>query len=181
VPEDRTTKRAAILDAAARLFVENGYAGTSLRDIGRATGSDAALVIHYFGSKDGLFVAAMAEAATEDPLADGPLDSLGERFIRHILESGPHTRSTFLAMIRASDSDSVGVELRRQHELAFVGPLRARLTGRDADLRASLAAALVGGLLYTLWVVGDERLLATDHREIVRRYGRLLQDLVDPA
>jgi hypothetical protein len=58
--------------------------------------------------------------------------------------------------------------------------LRARLHGDDAELRARLAAALVGGLLYSLWVVGDEQLLATDRRELVSRYGGLLQTLITP-
>jgi AcrR family transcriptional regulator len=181
VPEDRTTKRGAILAAASRLFVDNGYAGTSLRDIGRNADADAALVIHYFGSKDGVFLAAMRSVQAEHPISEGPIDTLGERFIRYVLEAGPQVRATFLAMLRASDSDNVGVELRRQHELGFVGPLRARLGGPDADLRASLAASLVAGLLYALWVVGDEQLLAADHEEIIAKYGRLLQELVDPA
>jgi len=58
--------------------------------------------------------------------------------------------------------------------------LRDRLSGPDAELRARLAAALVGGLLYSLWVVGDEELLATDHHELVTRYGGLLQTLITP-
>lgn len=181
MPDDRTTKRGAILAAASRLFVEFGYAGTSLRDIGRVADADAALVIHYFGSKTGVFLAAMESVQAEHPISEGPIDTLGERFIRYVLDAGPQVRATFLAMLRASDADSIGVELRRQHELAFVGPLRARLSGPDTEVRASLAAALVGGLLYALWVVGDEQLLATDHEEIVARYGRLMQELVDPA
>ncbi|MFZ6993822.1 TetR family transcriptional regulator [Curtobacterium sp. RRHDQ66] len=177
----RTTKRAAILAAASTLFVDRGYAGTSLRDIGRAADADAALVIHHFGSKDGLFLAVLESVGPQHPISEGPLDSLGERFIRFVLDAGPQVRSTFLAMLRAADSDSINEELRRQHELAFVGPLRARLIGADADLRASLAAGLVGGLLYALWVVGDETLLAADHDQVVAKYGRLLQELIDPA
>jgi len=58
--------------------------------------------------------------------------------------------------------------------------LRSRLEGPDAEVRARLAAALVGGLLYSLWVVGDEQLLAADPTELVRHYGALLQALVTP-
>jgi AcrR family transcriptional regulator len=181
VTDARTTKRAAILAAASTLFVDRGYAGTSLRDIGRAADADAALVIHHFGSKDGLFLAVLESVGPQHPISEGPLDSLGERFIRFVLDAGPQVRSTFLAMLRAADSDSINEELRRQHELAFVRPLRARLTGADADLRASLAAGLVGGLLYALWVVGDETLLAADHDQVVAKYGRLLQELIDPS
>ncbi len=67
------------------------------------------------------------------------------------------------------------------HDADFDAPLRARLDGPDADLRARLAAALAGGLLYALWIVEDEALRATDDEEIVARYGALLQGLVTPA
>jgi hypothetical protein len=97
-----------------------------------------------------------------------------------VLTAGEQVRGVFLALIRASDSDGVAPRLRAMNETAFVEPLRSRLTGPDAELRARLAAALVGGLLYSLWVVGDEELLATDHGVLVRRYGALLQALVTP-
>jgi len=181
MPDERPTKRAAILAAAATLFVSGGYAGTSLRDIGRAADADAALIIHYFGSKDALFLAAMEAVGAQHPIFEGDVGSLGTRFLRSLLASAPEARSTFLVMLHASHSDTISEQLRRQHELAFVGPLRARLTGADADLRAALAAALVGGLLYALWVVGDETLLTADPEDIVRRYGGLLQDLIDPS
>ena len=53
---DRT--RAAIIDAARRLFAEAGYDRTSIRDIAAVAGADPALVIRYFGSKDQLFAQA---------------------------------------------------------------------------------------------------------------------------
>ncbi|MFJ3384806.1 MULTISPECIES: TetR family transcriptional regulator [unclassified Curtobacterium] len=179
--DEPRTKRAAILASAGRLFVANGYGGTSLRDIGRDAGADAALVIHHFGSKDGLFVAAMAGRLPHFPLTEGTVESIGERFIGYLLDAAPEVRSTFLALIHASDSDEVGSELRRQHVRSVVAPLRERMSGPDAELRASLAAATVGGLLYALWVVGDETLLAADRSDLVTRYGRVVQDLVTPA
>jgi AcrR family transcriptional regulator len=180
VTDDRRTKRDAILASAARLFVEHGYGGASLRDIGRDAGADAALVIHHFGSKDGLFVAAMADRLPQFPLTRGPAATVGERFIAYLLDAAPEVRATFLALIHASDSDRIGSELRRQHERSVVTPLLTQMTGPDAELRASIAAATVGGLLYAMWVVGDETLLAADRHDLVTRYGRVLQDLVTP-
>ncbi|MFL6154748.1 MAG: TetR/AcrR family transcriptional regulator, partial [Marmoricola sp.] len=51
--------RAAILEAARGLFAENGFSGTSVRAVAGAAGVDPALVHHYFGTKDDLFVAAL--------------------------------------------------------------------------------------------------------------------------
>ncbi|MCS0499787.1 hypothetical protein NUH29_09530 [Protaetiibacter sp. 10F1B-8-1] len=114
------------------------------------------------------------------PLLDGPIDQLGEHFIEYVLNAGDEVRGIFLALVRASDSDGVAPRLREVHDTAFVAPLRSRLTGPDAEVRARLAASLVGGLLYSMWVVGDEELLAADRTDIVRRYGALLQALVTP-
>ena len=51
--------RAAILAEARTLFAAQGYAGTSVRAVAAAAGVDAALVHHYFGTKDDLFLAAL--------------------------------------------------------------------------------------------------------------------------
>ncbi|MFT4283271.1 MAG: TetR family transcriptional regulator [Protaetiibacter sp.] len=176
----RPSTKESIRVAAARLFPLHGYTGTSVRDIAAAAGVDAALVIRHFGSKEELFLEIMQLSDEAQPLLDGPLDELGEHFIDYVLTAGDEVRGVFLALIRASDSDGVAPRLREMHDAAFVAPLRSRLEGPDAELRSRLAAALVGGLLYSLWVVGDEQLLAADHAEVVRRYGALLQALITP-
>lgn len=51
---DDLTATARLRDAAVRLFGERGFARTSVRDIAAAAGVSPALVIHHFGSKDGL-------------------------------------------------------------------------------------------------------------------------------
>ena len=175
-----TTTPDAIRTAAATLFAERGYASVSVREIAKAAGIDPSLVIRHFGSKEQLFLETMQLELDHQPLADWPLESLGESYIAFLLDSDESTRGIFLALLRASDDGRIGTQLREAHDAGFVAPLRSRLDGDDADLRARLAAALVGGLLYSLWVVGDEQLLATDHRELVRRYGALLQSLVTP-
>ncbi|MBX6388749.1 MAG: TetR family transcriptional regulator [Frankia sp.] len=63
---DAERSRAALLDAAAELFAERGYAGTALRAVGQRAGVDAALIARYFGGKDGLYRAVLAA----DPLVD---------------------------------------------------------------------------------------------------------------
>jgi len=51
----------AIRDAATELFARDGYAATGIRDIAAQAGSDPALVIRHFGSKEALFLATMEE------------------------------------------------------------------------------------------------------------------------
>jgi AcrR family transcriptional regulator len=54
--DDRTTT-ARIRDAAITEFAANGVDGTSIRTIATSAGVSAGLVIHHFGSKEGLRVA----------------------------------------------------------------------------------------------------------------------------
>lgn len=53
VPDDRTS-RAIIRDAALRLFADHGADGVTVRQIAAAAGISPGLVIHHFGSKEGL-------------------------------------------------------------------------------------------------------------------------------
>jgi len=177
---NKPPSHAAIFSAAMQLFAEKGYAATSVRDIGAAAGVDASLIIRHFGSKEQLFIDTMKLDLDHNPMMQLPLESLGDGYIEFILTADDQVRGVFLALLRASDSGGIGSELRSAHEDAFVQPILSRIDGPDAELRARLAGALVGGLLYSLWVVGDETLAATDHRQIVRRYGALLQSLITP-
>ena len=60
-------KRAAILEAAKRLFVEQGYDGVSMDQIAAAAGVSKLTVYSHFGDKDTLFAAA-ARAYCEQQL-----------------------------------------------------------------------------------------------------------------
>ena len=51
--------REAILTAAREAFAERGYDAASIRAIATRAGVDPALVHHYFGAKEQLFLAAM--------------------------------------------------------------------------------------------------------------------------
>jgi len=54
---DRATKRAAVADAAARVFSERGVSGTAVSDIVRAAGIAQGTFYLYFESKDDVLLA----------------------------------------------------------------------------------------------------------------------------
>ena len=56
--ERRKRTEAAILDAARALFAETGFERATIRAVASRAGVDPALVMQYFGSKEGLFAAA---------------------------------------------------------------------------------------------------------------------------
>lgn len=57
------TARSNIRNAALRLFAERGHDAVTVREIAKGAGVSPALVLHHFGSKDGLLAAVDAYAA----------------------------------------------------------------------------------------------------------------------
>ncbi|WP_424189191.1 TetR/AcrR family transcriptional regulator [Actinokineospora sp. G85] len=59
----RAERETQILDVAVAEFGRNGYAGASVNTVAALAGISKPLVYSYFGSKDGLFVAALHRGA----------------------------------------------------------------------------------------------------------------------
>lgn len=58
--------REAILVAARKLFAEQGFDGTSLRQVAREASVDPAMVHHFFKGKDELFASSVELPADPD-------------------------------------------------------------------------------------------------------------------
>jgi AcrR family transcriptional regulator len=65
-PHDAEASRQALLEAARSVFDEVGYERATTREIGEQAGVDPALIARYFEGKEGLFLAALADAADEE-------------------------------------------------------------------------------------------------------------------
>ncbi|PTT03234.1 TetR/AcrR family transcriptional regulator [Pedobacter sp. HMWF019] len=59
---EKVDTRTSILTAAEKLFAEQGYEGTSTRQIAREAGANMAMINYYFGSKDGVFTEIMTNS-----------------------------------------------------------------------------------------------------------------------
>jgi len=73
-PADDLTAKAVIRNAALRLFADRGPGAVTVREIAAEAGVSAGLVLHHFGSKEGL------QAAVDDHAArafDAILEGLG--------------------------------------------------------------------------------------------------------
>jgi AcrR family transcriptional regulator len=171
--------RDAIRTAAAELFASRGYANTPVRDIAARAQVDPALVIRHFGSKEQLFIETMRFSEDDVLNLDGPIESLGQRIVEYVFSADDRIRTTFLALVRASDTGDVAVAMRVLHEEGFVAPLLRHLEGDTGQTRARLAAAMVGGLMYSLWIAQDATLLAMTPEQIVGAYAPALQVLID--
>jgi len=91
--------RRAILDAAQRLFARNGFSGTSMREIAKASGVSKPLIHHYFGSKEGLY-RAIKQRLMEQAREAMPLN---EDTPRDISFMGEFIRSAFLFLRKNDD------------------------------------------------------------------------------
>jgi AcrR family transcriptional regulator len=161
----RADTRGEILDAARSLFAERGFERTSIRAIARRAGVDSALVHHYFGSKESVFLAAVElpfePEAVLPRLLDGDRDSIGERFARFVaaLLEDDVARARMLAIIRAAASEPAAASiLRGLVERRLRDPIAQALGTADAELRASLVGSQVVGLVMARHVVGVEPL-----------------------
>jgi AcrR family transcriptional regulator len=174
--------RAAILEAARTCFGERGFEGATIRAVAGRAGVDPALVHHYFGSKQQLFVSAMEfpiDFATMVPrLLNGPTDEVGERFVRFVLElwEMPTVRPLLLGVLRSATTDLVAAAMLRQ--ILVEGPILALAVSIDrphASLRATLAGSQLIGLALARYVVGVEPLASASPDTLARAVGPTIQ------
>ena len=164
--------RAEILDAARRLFGEKGYDGTTIRAIARESGVDPALVHHFFGTKEHIFVAAMQfpfdPAESLPGVLAGDTDGLGERLVRFFLSvwNDPASRDPFLATVRsAATHEHAAATLREFVSSALVSRI-AGASGRS-ELHVEAAAAQLMGLALLRYIVRVEPLASADEETVV--------------
>jgi AcrR family transcriptional regulator len=172
-----------VLAAARTAFAERGFDGASIRVIAADAGVDPALVHHYFGSKDKLFLAAVQapvdpEELLPEALAGGP-DELGANVVRLLVRvwDGP-ARTAGLALIRSAVSNEWTARLLREFLVAqvlrrVVGTLDLPPAEREA--RGALVASQLIGVVMTRYVLQVEPLASASPDELVAAIGPTLQ------
>jgi AcrR family transcriptional regulator len=140
----------AIRGAATKLFAEHGFGGTSVRDIASAAGSDPAVVIRQFGSKEKLFLEVLTLPRHFQGLVEGPRESLGREILRKLIEADDSTLRLYKTLLGASDRPDVRQYLEQATSRHIIDPLAERLAGSNRRLRAQLVAAQIAGLLTSI-------------------------------
>jgi AcrR family transcriptional regulator len=181
--------RQSILDAARRVFAERGFDKASIRAIAAAAEVDPALVHHYFGTKDKLFLASMnapVNPAEVIPQAlSGPPDQAGERLVRLVLTVWDSPAGTAaLGMFRSALSNEWTARLLREFVITqilrkAVGELV--LDPAEAPMRSALVATQMAGLMTTRYVLKIEPVASAPHEALVQAMGPNVQRfLTDP-
>jgi AcrR family transcriptional regulator len=182
--------REAILAAARTRFGDHGYDGATIRGIAADAGVDAALVHHFFGTKERLFAAAMQlpvvpselVAAALAAAAREPGQSLGELMLRTVLGAWdvPETRATFLGLLRsAMTSEQAAGMLREFATETILGRIAAVSApgppGADGQFRAALVASQVLGLALARYVLEIEPIAQARADDLAAAIGPTLE------
>jgi AcrR family transcriptional regulator len=146
--------RERLIRAAARLFAEKGYEGTSVKELAQEAGVNVSLVSYHFGGKEGLFKTCLEQFGKEGL-------GIAERILK---EPG--------------SLEELGVRLKLFIEEAYrmhlAQPDHTRIIHRECDLQSSIAQDVFRNTFHRIF----ESLV--NFIESARRKGFLRNDL-DPA
>ena len=186
VPREERRRRteASILEAARELFAETGFERATIRAVAGRAGIDPALVMQYYGSKEGLFAAAArwstdhesVLAARRDEVARAALQDLLDKF-----EAGEGGREAAVALMRNCLTHPEASRIMRDEVMCERAASVARtIGGDDAELRAGLIGACLIGLGMARYLLEIPPVANASRDDVARLMEPVLQALVDP-
>lgn len=173
--------RAAVLAAARAAFAAKGFGGTTIRAIAADAEVDPALVHHYFGTKDDLFLAAMELPV--DPreviarVVDGPVEEAAERFLRAFLSvwDAPDLQPALLAVARGVMDPTAHRLLSEGFLPVVIQPVGVALGIDRPEHRMALVASQVMGLILVRYVMRIEPVASLTGEQVVATYAPTIQ------
>jgi AcrR family transcriptional regulator len=174
--------REAIAGASRRQFAELGYERTTIRGVAEEAGVDPALVLHFFGSKQKLFLSVMSlpfepEQVLPEVLA-GRRSQAGLRLARFVLDvlEDPRGRSVITGIIRAAASEPDAARIVREQVAGrIVSAISESLDVDDAPLRANLVASQIVGLVMGRYIIRVEPIASLDREALASAIAPNLQ------
>jgi AcrR family transcriptional regulator len=173
---DETRER--IAQAAHTLFAEDGYERTTIRSVASKAKIDPALVMRYYGSKEGLFAAVSTFDLQLPDLSTVPREEIGERIVRHFLARWQRSGDEgLILLLRTAASNENACAKMREIFKGQVLPLVAGLVEdeREASLRAELLGSQILGLAFCRFVLKLPNLSDEDTAPIVENAGAAIQ------
>lgn len=179
--------RAEILEAARSVFAENGYNRATIRAIAAEAGVDPAMIHHFFGTKEELFVATVDLPTSflgnvRERLAAGS-DDLGERLATFFFSvwEDETTRGSMLGILRAAigGEDRAADTFREFLTTALIDQIAPQIDGDNPRLRALLMASHLVGIAMTRYVVGLEPIASADVDAIIALVAPRVQSYVN--
>jgi AcrR family transcriptional regulator len=170
--------RERLLAAARASFAKDGYERATLRTIAAAAETDPALIIRYFGSKEGLFAAAATFELRLPDLSKTPRDELGANLVKHFLhrwEGDPSDRALQILLRTAVTNDEAAERMRNIFARQLLPAVSQVAPDAQARLRAALVATQILGLALCRYVLKLPAVSELTADEIVNWYGATVQ------
>lgn len=148
--------RRAILDAARTHFAARGFDGANLRAIGADASIDPSMVVRYFGSKEGLFAAALDVDLQLPDLTRVDQADHGLTVARHFLRrwEGDLSDHVLVTLLRSAVSNpKVAEQLREVVAPQLYEMLAPVVKPEEVALRAGLVATQLMGVSITRYIV----------------------------
>jgi AcrR family transcriptional regulator len=171
--------KSKILAAAQQAFSETGYTPTGIRRIATLAGVDSALVQRYFGSKSGLFEAALTDIIPSFESFDTPPADFRALLTAETLTNFFDIRAQSMIVLSVNDPEARSISAAVLKKCALT-PLAEWLGGPDAAARAfRLIMLSTAFVLYTRQVqlLTPEEAASTKTSEWL---SGLLQDIMAP-
>jgi AcrR family transcriptional regulator len=181
-PPGTSDTRERILVSARELFARNGIDKTSVRAIAAGAGVDAALVHHYFGTKQQLFAAAIRVPIDPMqvlvPLRGTPLEHLGLTLPSILLPLwDSELGSGFIATLRsllAGNEVSLIRSFLQEIITAEVGPRIDNPPG-SAQIRVQFVASQLVGVVMARYILELDPFKSLPVQQIAETIGPNLQ------
>ena len=168
--------RDRILDAARRLFCDQGYERTTIRAVAAAADIDSSMVMRYYGSKEGLFAAAATFDLDFPDLTQVPRNQMGRTLVRHFLKRWEARDRDLPGLLRVCITHQDGRALLVAVFRKQIAPMIARITGpKHGAERAALIATQMLGLALTRYVLALPPVVGLSQDTLVDRIGATLQ------
>jgi AcrR family transcriptional regulator len=171
----RPETRAQVLEVARRRFLAEGYQAVTLRSIAAEAGVDVALISYFFGSKKGLFGAALALSANPAEVflqaLPGDPATLPERILRALVGTweDPAGGGQLRVMIAGALADpDLARLLREVLEREMIDRIAEYLGGADARSRAAAFATQLAGVIFARYLLALEPVASMSLDELIR-------------
>jgi len=121
--EELLTRRDDIMNVAIDLFAKRGFKGTSIRNIADALGVSVSNIYHYFGNKEGLWLAILEHSVKDLPkrlaaelrdAGDDPAERLRALLRAHLKLSALHHKESQIFFIDQSMLSPEGMKVNRK-------------------------------------------------------------------
>ncbi|WP_203234503.1 TetR/AcrR family transcriptional regulator [Sphingomonas solaris] len=175
---DAARTRESILRAGQKLFAEQGYPTTGIRDVAAAASVNSALIQRYFGSKEGLLRATLEDLLKVDAITAGDRTQFGKRAVSILLAAGAVPNPVAIMALAMSDASARKLCIDLLHHNVII-PMSEWLGGNDALARAARLNTIWTGFITARYLLpveplNDDRIAST--RQWLERVTQAIAD-----